>query len=343
MRNRNRRIVLASHPEGMPREDNWRLIEAPAPEPREGEMLVRTIWLSVDPYMRGRISTAKGYTKGVAIGETMQGGGVGEIVASRHPGFKPGEIVESMNFGWQDFPVLEAEGTRKIDPKDGPIRHALGVLGMPGLTAYFALTEVGRPKPGETVVVSAATGAVGQAVGQIAKLKGCRTVAVAGEDSKLAWARGELGYDAGVNHRRAADLGAALAAACPNGVDIYFDNTAGPIHDAAMRLINLRARIIVCGTIALADRFGQPDIGERFHRQLLINRARMEGFLIFDYRDRYAEGLRQLGAWLREGRIKYREDVIDGLENAPRAFLRLLEGKNFGKQLVRVDEETPAG
>ncbi|HJS33205.1 MAG TPA: NADP-dependent oxidoreductase, partial [Alphaproteobacteria bacterium] len=202
----NRQFVLAAHPEGLPNEATWRMIDVPIRQPADGEILVRALWLSVDPYMRGRISPAKGYTKGVAPGEVMQGGGVGRVLKSRDPAFKEGDVVESMGFGWQEYPVLKAEGTRKLDPSLGPVRHALGVLGMPGLTAYFALLEIGRPNAGETVVVSAATGAVGQIVGQIAKLKGCRTVAIAGDDAKLDYARKQLGYDAAINHRTVADL-----------------------------------------------------------------------------------------------------------------------------------------
>lgn len=340
MRNTNRQIVLVRHPEGMPKESDWRLVESPVPEPGEGEMLVRTIWLSVDPYMRGRISAQRGYTKGVAPGEVMVGGGVGQVVRSRHPDFREGDIVESMGFGWQDYPVLKAQGTRKIDPSVGPIRYALGILGMPGLTAYFTLLDVAKVKPGETVVISAASGAVGQVAGQIVKILGGRAVAVAGDERKLAWCR-ELGYDAGVNHRTVPDLKAALAAACPNGIDVYVDNTAGPIHDAVMGLINLRARVVIVGTIALAGRLEQPDIGLRHLRAILVNRARVEGFLVFDYVDRYAEGLRQLSTWLKQGRLSYREDIAEGLESTPRAFLRLLTGENFGKQLVKVSDEPP--
>jgi NADPH-dependent curcumin reductase CurA len=334
MRNANRQFQLVRHPEGAPKESDWKLVESPVPEPGEGEMLVRSLWLSVDPYMRGRISPVKSYTKGVLPGEVMQGGGVGEVVRSRHPGFKTGDIVESMAFGWQDYPVLKAAGTRKVDPSLGPIRHALGVLGMPGLTAYFALLEVARPKAGETVAISAASGAVGQVAGQIAKIIGCRAVAIAGSKEKLALCR-ELGYDAGVDHHTA-DLPAALAAAAADGIDIYFDNTGGPIHDAAMGLMRLRGRILIVGRIALSAKFGQPDIGVRHLGQMLVNRLRMEGFLVFDYVDRYPEGLKQLAAWMKEGRIKYREDVMDGLENTPKAFLKLLSGENLGKQLVRV-------
>jgi hypothetical protein len=338
MQNKNRQFVLARHPDGMPKESDWSLVEKPIAEPGEGEMLVRTLWLSVDPYMRGRIAPSKSYTKGVEIGEVMQGGGVGEVVRSRNPAFKQGDIVESMGFGWQEHAVLKPAGTRKVDPRHGPIRYALGVLGMPGLTAYFALLEVGRPRPGETVVVSAASGAVGQVVGQIAKLAGCRAVAVAGEDDKLAWCRAELGYDAGINHKTAGDLAAAIAAACPNGVDVYFDNTAGPIADAVMGLLNLRARIIQCGRVAVSNKPG-PDIGPRFHGQYIVTRCRVEGFLVFDYVNRYDEGLRVLGRWVKEGKLRYREDIIDGFEHMPRALIRILNGENFGKQLVKVAEE----
>jgi NADPH-dependent curcumin reductase CurA len=334
MRNANRQFLLARYPEGLPKESDWKLVEKPVPEPAEGEMLVRTLWLSVDPYMRGRISPAKSYAKGVAPGELMVGGGVGEVVRSNVSGFEPGDIVESMGFGWQDYPVLKAAGTRKVDPSLGPIRHALGVLGMPGLTAYFALLDVAKPKQGETVLISAASGAVGQVAGQIAKILGCRAVAVAGGPAKLAFCK-ELGYDAGVDHR-AADMPAAMARACPDGIDVFLDNTGGPIHDAAMALMRLRGRIVIIGRIALAARFGEPDIGVRHMGTMLVNRLRMEGFLVFDYLDRYPEGLRQLAAWMKEGRIKYREDIVDGLENTPKAFLRLLSGENFGKQLVRV-------
>ena len=334
MRNVNRPFLLARYPEGLPKEDDWKLVESPVPEPSADEILVRTQWLSVDPYMRGRISPAKSYAKGVAPGELMVGGGVGEVVRSNIPEFKPGDIVESMAFGWQDYPVLKAAGTRKVDPSLGPIRHALGVLGMPGLTAYFAMLEVLKPKAGETVLVSAASGAVGQVVGQIAKILGCRAVAVAGSASKLAFCK-ELGYDAGIDHH-AKDLPAEMAKACPDGIDVYFDNTGGPIHDAAMGLMRLRGRIVIVGRIALSAKFGQPDIGVRHMGTMLVNRLRMEGFLVFDYVQRYPEGLKQLAAWMKEGHIKYREDIVDGLENTPKAFLRLLSGENFGKQLVRI-------
>lgn len=340
MTDTNRRWVLANYPEGMPTESDWRLEEAPLREPRDGQVLIRSLYLSVDPYMRGRISPAKNYAASVELGGVMRGGGVGEVVASKHPDWKPGDIAESMGFGWQEFPVLKGEHLRRVDPSIAPIQSAVSYLGMPGLTAYFALLDLGRPKPGETVLVSAASGAVGQVVGQIAKNMGCRAIAIASSEAKLEWCR-EIGYDGGINYREAGDLGAAVAEMCPSGVDIYFDNTGGPIHDAAMQNLAMKARIIICGMVSLSDKFDQPDIGLRHNRQLLINRARMEGFLVSDYSDRFDDGIRQLAAWHGEGRLKFREDVMEGIESMPTAFLRLLTSENFGKQLVKLGE--PSG
>lgn len=337
MRNSNRQWRLKRFPDGMPVAEDWELVENPVPEPGDGEILVRSLYLSVDPYMRGRISPAKNYAQGVGLGDVMTGGGVGEVVRSNHPDFQPGDIVESFQFGWQDFPVLQADGTRKVDPELAPIQSALSYLGLPGLTAYFALLHQARIQAGETVLISAASGAVGQVAGQIAKLTGCRPVAIASSDDKLAWCH-ELGYDAGINYRTSDDLVAAIAETCPDGVDVFFDNTAGPIHDAAMQNLAVKSRVIICGTIALADKFGQPDIGPRFLRQILVARARVEGFLLFDYQEHYDAARQELAAWYRDGKLKHREDVADGLEQTPAAFLRLLNSENFGKQLVKVDD-----
>jgi NADPH-dependent curcumin reductase CurA len=223
----------------------------------------------------------------------------------------------------------------KIDPKLAPIESSLSWLGMPGVTAYFGLLEVGRPLPGETVVVSAASGAVGQLVGQIAKLAGCRAVAIAGDDEKLQWCR-EIGYDAAINYKKAADLTAAVKECCPQGVDVFFDNTAGPIHDAVMKNLSIGARVVICGRVALADRFGKPDIGERFMGHLIVTRASVHGFLAFDWWHRRAEALKRLAAWHSAGKIRFKEDVLNGIEQMPEAFLRLLQGKNFGKQIVKI-------
>jgi hypothetical protein len=331
----NRQWLLAAHPAGMPAASDWRLVERPLAEPGPGELLVEAHYLSVDPYMRGRISAKANYAAGVGLGEVMTGGGVGRVLRSGEPAIPPGTIVEGFGFGWQEYPLLKAAAVRVVDPALGPIHSALSWLGLPGLTAYFALLEVGRPKPGDTVVISAAAGAVGQIAGQIATLMGCRAVAIASSDAKLTWCR-ELGYAAGINYRTANDLPAAVAAACPDGVDVFFDNTAGPIHDAVMANLAVGARVIICGTVALADRFEQPDTGLRHLRQILIRRATVQGFLLFDFQHRYDEGRQRLAAWAKAGKLRHREDVLDGIEQMPTAFLRLLSSANFGKQLVRL-------
>jgi NADPH-dependent curcumin reductase CurA len=338
----NQRWLLAAYPEGMPSADTWKLDLQPVPEPGPGQILVKAKWLSVDPYMRGRMSRAANYAKGVELGEVMQGGGVGVVVGSKHPAWKTGDIAESMSFGWQECSLLTpglpgASGVNRIDAAIAPIESSLSWLGMPGLTAYFGLLDVGRPRPGDTVVVSAASGAVGQLVGQIAKLAGCRAVAIAGNDDKLQWCR-EIGFDAGINYRKSSDLTAAVKEACPQGVDVFFDNTGGPIHDAVMKNLALAARVVICGRVALASQFGKPDIGERFMGQLLVTRASVHGFIVFDWWHRRDEALRRLVQWNRAGHLRYKEDVLDGIERMPEAFLRLLTGKNFGKQLVRIGD-----
>ena len=332
----NRQWLLKQHPPGMPAESDFELVERPVAEPQDGEILIRADWLSVDPYMRGRISRQQNYASGVQIGQVMTGGGVGEVLESRHPAIARGEIVEGFGFGWQEFPVVPGDAVRKVDPRLGPVQSALSYLGLPGLTAYFALLDQGRPKPGETVVISAAAGAVGQIAGQIAKIMGCRAVAITSSEEKLAWTR-ELGYDAGINYRTAPDLEAAVRAACPEGVDVFLDNTAGPIHDAVMANLAAYGRVIVCGTVALADRFDRPDIGLRHLRKILVTRAHVRGFLLFDYAVRYEEGRQQLALWADSGRLRHREDVLDGIERMPEAFLRLLTSRNLGKQLVRLE------
>lgn len=333
----NRRVVLAARPVGVPTPADFRLVEAPVPEPGPGEFLVRGIYLSVDPYMRGRMSEQKSYVRSVGIGEVMEGGVVGEVVRSQHPGFAPGEIVEG-RFGWQEHAVSNGRGVRKVDPALAPISTALGVLGMPGLTAYFGLLEVGRPKPGETVVVSAASGAVGGLVGQLAKLHGCRAVGLAGSDAKVDHLVRELGYDAGVNYKTVPDLDRALEAACPGGVDVYFDNVGGRITEAVSRHVNAFARIAVCGLISQYN-LVEPELAPRNERFVLVNRVRIQGFIVFDFAERYPEGLGQMAEWLRAGKLRYREDVVDGLERAPEALIGLLQGRNFGKALVRLSPE----
>ena len=336
----NRRWFLKQYPEGMPTLDNWTMDEQRVPDPGPGQILVKAKWLSVDPYMRGRMSPATNYTKGVEIGELMQGGGVGEVVASNHPKWKAGDIAESMSFGWQEWSVLTPDvsgpaGVNRIDPNLAPVESSLSWLGMPGITAYFGLLELGRPRPGDTVVVSAASGAVGQLVGQIAKLAGCRAVAIAGNDDKLKWCQ-ELGFDVGINYKKATDLTQAVKEASCGGVDVFFDNTAGAIHDAVMKNLRTGARVVICGRVALAGQFGKPDIGERFMGQLIVTRASIHGFLAFDWWHRREEALQRLSEWQRAGKIRFKEDVLDGIERMPEAFLRLLSGKNFGKQIIRI-------
>ena len=336
----NKHWVLLEYPTGLPTLATWGLRESPVPEPKPGTIVVKAHYLSVDPYMRGRIAPARGYTKGVEIGETMHGGGVGEVIASSHPDFAPGDFVDSMAFGWQQYAMLDPSVTgpnavNKVDPNRAPIQSALGWLGMPGITAFWGLRGVGHPKPGETVVISAASGAVGQLVGQIAKIMGARTVGIAGGAEKCAFCR-DIGYDRVIDYRAESDLDAAVARECPDGIDVFWDNTAGAMHDAAMKVLATGARVIICGTISLAGSLGKPDMGERFLRQILVARATVQGFLVFDWWDRREEALDQLAAWHDSGQLTVREDVVTGIEAMPEAFLRLMHGTNFGKQLVKV-------
>jgi NADPH-dependent curcumin reductase CurA len=327
--------LLKSFPTGMPTSGDFTMEDRPVPIPQTGELLVRTLWLSVDPYMRARLSPARNYAAGLQIGDIMRGGGIGEVVASEASDFKPGDIVLADDFGWQPITAVQAKTATLLDPEIAPIQTSLGALGMPGLTAYFALLDAGLPKQGETVLISAASGAVGQIAGQIARIKGLDAVAVAGSDAKLEWCK-SIGYRTGVNHKTAADLQKAIADACPNGIDIFMDNTAGPIHDAALLNINLFGRVIIVGTVALADRFGQPDMGPRFLRQILVTRARIQGFLLDDFAADYLKAKSELTAWYNQGLLEIREDVSNGIETVPLALIRMLKGKNFGKQLVRL-------
>ena len=334
--NTNRRWLLASRPKGEPSLDNFTLDEAPVPVPGDGEALVRSHYLSLDPYMRGRMRDAKSYVPPVELGAVMTGGVVGEVIDSRDPSLAAGDIVEGL-LGWREYGVLPASQLRRVDPELAPISTALGILGMPGITAYFGLLEIGQPKAGETVVVSAASGAVGGVVGQIAKIKGCRAVGIVGGPAKADYIQAELGYDAAIDYKADGVLARAVAAACPDGVDVYFDNVGGSVSDAVLTRINFHARIPVCGLISQYN-LEAPEMGPRLTGLLLINRARMEGFIVFDFIKRYPEALAQLAAWLKAGDLVYREDIIDGFENMPAALIRLLRGENFGKQLVRVTD-----
>ena len=330
--NLNRQILLKSRPDGAPGLDNFELAERPVPEAGEGEVLMRTLYLSLDPYMRGRMSAAKSYAKPAAVGEPMVGGTVGEIVTSRNPKYSAGDVVLGYA-GWQDYALSSGAGLRKLDPAAAPVSTALGVLGMPGMTAYVGLTEIGQPKPQETVVVAAASGAVGSVVGQIAKIKGGRAVGIAGGTEKCRFVAHELGFDACVDHR-ASDFARELAAACPKGIDVYFENVGGVVQQTVWPLLNDFARIPVCGLIAQYNATSPmpgPDMFSVLRKRLLLR-----GFIVSDFAAKQGDFLRDVGEWVRTGRLKYREDIVDGLEQAPAAFLGLLAGKNFGKMLVRV-------
>ncbi|HLI82880.1 MAG TPA: NADP-dependent oxidoreductase [Bryobacteraceae bacterium] len=332
----NRQIVLAARPVGLPKETDFRLVESAMPRPRPGEVLVRALYLSVDPYMRGRIRQNGSYSHTVQIGEVMVGGIVGRVVESNDPRLAAGDLVEGM-LGWQEYAISTVKALRRIDPDVAPAPTWLYVLGMPGMTAYFGLLDICRPQPGETVVVSGAGGAVGSLVGQIAKIKRCRAIGIAGSDEKVRYVTQTLGFDAAFNYKGSTDYYAKLKELCPTGIDVYFDNVGGPITDAVMQLINTKARVAVCGQISEYNS-EQPEMGPRWLHQLVIKQAKVEGFLVFQYADRYDEALKQLTTWLREGRLKHHEDVMDGLENAPKAFIRMLKGENLGKQLVKIGE-----
>lgn len=330
----NKQYILAKRPSGTPTGEDFQLVERPIPNPGEGEVIIRTLFLSVDPYMRGRMNDRKSYVPPYALGEVITGGVVGEVVQSRAPEFQEGEIVLG-NLGWQTYAVANAKQLKKVDPQLAPITTALGILGMTGLTAYFGLLDIGQPKEGETVVVSGAAGAVGTVVGQIAKIKGCRVVGIAGSEDKVRYLVDELGFDAAINYK-APDRKARLAEACPNGVDVYFDNVGGEISDEVLSLLSRQARIPVCGQISLYN-LTKQDIGPRMQSQLLITSSLMKGFTVGDYASRFDEGIAQLAQWVKEGRLTYSENIVEGFDNTVQAFLGLFTGENLGKQLVRVE------
>ncbi len=329
-----RRVVLVNRPPGEPAESDFRVEEVAMPEPRHGEVLVKVHYLSLDPYQRGRMREAASYAAAVGLGEVMTGGIVGEVVKSSHPVFKEGDIVED-RLGWQEYAIGGGATMRRVDPSLAPISTANGVLGMPGMTAYFGLLDVGQPKTGETIVVSAASGAVGQVVGQIGKIMGCRVVGIAGGAKKCGFVTGELGFDACLDYKAEKDLDAALRAACPNGIDVYFDNVGGEISDAVLRNINFFGRVALCGSISQYNA-ASPPMGPRLLGTFVGKRVNLRGFIVTDFAERYAPARRQMGEWVRSGRIKYREDVVQGIDKAPRAFIGMLRGENFGKMLVKM-------
>jgi NADPH-dependent curcumin reductase CurA len=333
----NRRIVLAARPQGTPTPADFRLEHAPVPEPRDGEVLVRTLFLSLDPYMRGRMSDAPSYAAPVGIGEVMCGGTVCRVEASRAPGFAPGDTVLAYT-GWQDYAAVPAAALVKLDPRIAPPSWFLGLLGMPGLTAYVGLLDIGAPQPGQTVVVAAATGPVGATVGQLTRIKGARAIGIAGGIEKCAYAVEELGFDACLDHYRD-DLPQQLAHACPQGIDVYFENVGGHVLQAVTPLLNAGARMPVCGLIAwynLDAPSAGPDFTPMLMRRILTARVKVQGFIVSDHGKRQGDFLRDMATWLSQGKLKYREDVVDGLELAPQAFIGLLRGSNFGKLVIKV-------
>jgi NADPH-dependent curcumin reductase CurA len=331
-----KRVVLVSRPVGEPKASDFRIEDHAVPAPGEGQVLLRTIWLSLDPYMRGRMSDGPSYATPVPIGGVMEGGTVSEVIASNNPGFAKGDIVLS-RAGWQTHALSDGKGLAKIDPKLVPISTAVGVLGMPGMTAYTGLLDIGKPQPGETVVVAAASGAVGSAVGQIARIKGARAVGIAGGADKCRYVKDELGFDDCVDHRDP-DLAAKLKAACPKGIDVYFENVGGEVFEAVFPLLNAFARIPVCGLIAQynATEAQVPKWAASMMRNVLTKRLTIRGFIVSDFAARHADFLRDMSGWVREGKVKHREFITEGLDSAPEAFMGLLKGANFGKQLVRV-------
>lgn len=334
------RIVLVSRPEGLPTSDNFRTEVADLPEVDEGQVLLRTVYLSLDPYMRGRMSTARSYAAHLELGDVMIGGTVGQVVTSRHPDLAEGDYVLA-GAGWQSHAVVDASHVRRLDPSTAPLSTALGVLGMPGFTAYSGLLKIGRPQAGETVVVAAATGPVGSAVGQIARLKGARAVGIAGGPEKCRALLEEFGFDAAVDHRDP-DFAAKLADAVPDGIDVYFENVAGHVADAVLPLLNLYARIPVCGLVAQynGSSLDGPDRLPAYLSQILTKSLTIRGFIQTEFApEMYEDFLTDTTRWVREGSLRYREDIVDGLENAPEAFIGMLQGNNFGKLLVRVAPE----
>jgi NADPH-dependent curcumin reductase CurA len=328
----NKQVLLASRPQGRVTEDNFRIVEAPVAKPGAGEVLVRNEWLSLDPYMRGRMNEAKSYAPPAQIGEVMVGQTVGEVIESQDPRFKPGDKVLT-HLGWQLYGVTKGSELTPIDAARAPASYYLGVLGMPGITAWFGLSEIGQPKAGETVIVSAASGAVGSVVGQLAKTKGCRAVGIAGGTAKCDYVVQELGFDACVDYK-AGNLLQDLRQACPKGVDVDFENVGGEILDTLLRLMNRFSRIVVCGL--MAEYNATEPYGYKMLRSVLVNRIRMQGMIVYDWKDRYGEAVEGLAGLLAQGKLKYRESVVQGIDNAPKGFVALLKGENFGKQLVKL-------
>jgi hypothetical protein len=330
----NRQVRLVTRPDGIPQAAHFRLVDMPEPVPQDGEVLVRNRFLSVEPAMRGWVSSVANYARPVEIGEVMRAYTAGEVVESRHPDFAPGDPVVGM-LGWQTHAAVRAAALAKVPEHDLPLSASLHVLGLTGMTAYFGLLDIGQPEAGDTVVVSTAAGSVGSFVGQIARIRNCRTVGITGGAEKAALCRTRFGYDAVIDYKAAADLDAALAAAAPQGVNVYFDNTAGPISDAVLRHLAVGARVVICGTVSQPSWDPWPT-GPRVERHLLVKRARMQGLLVMDFEHRFEEGAAQMARWVRQERLRYEEEILDGIEQAPDAIARLYRGENMGKLLIRV-------
>ena len=329
----NRQYRLAAVPVGMPKESDFQLVDSALPSIADGQILLKTVYWTVDPYMRGRITGVKSYADPVMVGDLMVGGAVGEVVESKNPKFAVGEFAVGY-WGWQEFCVSDGQGLQKLDPGMAPVSTALGVLGMPGMTAYFGFLELCQPKSGETVVVSGAAGAVGSYVGQIAKIQGCRVVGIAGGDDKVEYLTKELGFDAAFNYKTTTNYIAKLKELCPNGIDCYFDNVGGSISDAVFPLLNLYGRVSICGQISQYN-LEKPEPGPRLLAYILVKQVRVEGFIVMRFAPRFREGVVQMAQWVQQGKVKYREDVMNGFENMPKAFIALLNGKNTGKMLVK--------
>lgn len=333
MSTQNRQFRLARRPTGLPVREDWNLTTEPVPAPAEGQFVVKVDYISLDPAMRGWMNEGKSYIPPVGLGEVMRAGAAGTVVESRHPNFKPGDTV-SGGFGVQEYAVSDGKGVVKVDTRLAPLPVYLGTLGMPGMTAYFGLLEIGKPQPGQTVVVSGAAGAVGTVVGQIAKIKGCRVVGIAGGRDKCDWLVKELGFDAAIDYK-AEDVRKALKAAAPAGIDVYFDNVGGDILDAALANLARGARIVICGAISQYNNT-TPVKGPSNYLSLLVNRASMTGMVVFDYADRYAVAAREMAGWMMEGKLKARSDVVEGFETFPETLLKLFKGENTGKLVLKV-------
>ena len=332
----NRVFTLAARPVGFPKESDFKLIEESMPAPGDGEFLIQNRYLSVDPYMRGRMNEARGYADPFQIGEAIYGGAVGEIIESNNNNFKVGGIVHG-RWGWQDYAVSDGKGVQPVDPDLGPIQTSIGVLGMPGMTAYFGFLEICKPKPGDCAFISGAAGAVGQLVGQIAKIKGCSpVVGSCGSDEKVEYLIKECGYDAAFNYKTDTDYLAKVLELCPNGVNCYFDNVGGELTDAVFANLAQFARVSLCGAISQYN-LKKPEMGPRgTYTMLLIRQSSAQGFLVPQFASKFPEGIQQMAQWIKGGKLTYREDIMDGLENTPKAFIRMLNGENKGKQLVKV-------